>query len=332
MNGHSEHRREGCGGLILCGGRSSRMGYPKAGLRFPGGPLLGRVLERMREVADPVVLSLAAGENAQALPLDVTSLPSGMTALPSGVTVVTDSVGEQGPLWGLLEGFRALRERCNTVVVIPVDMPFMMPAHLARLVDGLAGKRICMYEHEGFANALTAAYDLEILPKLEGLVAEGRRRPIFLREGESTEILTIEADGKGPHPMTDVDTPEAYRAALLAEGVGSPGASEVSVEVSVEASTEMSREFKEQGIEARDLEAHPLRGYAALHADKAGELLVYLLRLYPELGSREFGRGIHLNLERSLAGQPAELLASHAPLLRGEHLRLVTAGPERAGA
>ncbi len=237
-----------------------------------------------------------------------------MTTLPPGVTAVSDGVGEQGPLWGLLEGFRALKERCRTVVVMPVDMPFMTPAHLARLVDGLAGKRACMYEHEGFANALTAAYDLEILPKLESLVAEGRRRPIFLREGEPTEILTIEADGKGPHPMTDVDTPEAYRAALLAEGIGSPGAAEVSVQ------------FEAQRFEAQESEAHPLRGYAALHADKAGELLVYLLRLYPELGSREFGRGIHLNLERSLEGQPAELLASHAPLIRGEHLRLVLRG------
>lgn len=321
MNDPSEHRREGCGGLILCGGRSSRMGHPKGGLRFPGGPLLERVLERMREVADPVVVSLAAGEDAG-------GFFSGTTTLPPGVTAVSDGVGEQGPLWGLLEGFRALEGRCRTVVVMPVDMPFMTSAHLARLVDGLAGKRACMYEHEGFANALTAAYDLELLPKLESLVAEGRRRPIFLREDEPTEILTIEADGKGPHPMTDVDTPEAYRAALLAEGIGSPGAAEVSVEVSVDMEAR-GFEPSESGTQesgAQESEPHSLRGYAALHANKAGELLVYLLRLYPELGSREFGRGIHLNLERSLEGQPAELLASHASLLPGEHLRLVIRG------
>ena len=49
------------GGLILCGGRSSRMGHDKAALRMGGETLLERVLARMRQVAGPVVVSLAAG-------------------------------------------------------------------------------------------------------------------------------------------------------------------------------------------------------------------------------------------------------------------------------
>lgn len=255
----AEWRREDSGGLILCGGLSSRMGTEKARLRFPGGTLLERVLERLRGVAAPVTLSLSAG---QAVP-----------ALPPGVLTVRDSAARQGPLQGLLDGFRSLEGRCARVVVMAVDLPFFSREWMARLLDGLDGTpphRACLYEWDGFANALTAAYDMALLPKLERLVAEGLRRPMFLSRDEPTRIIRVppagEADGAG-HPLTDVDTPEAYRAALLWEGVGVPGGAEITVELPAEPGW--------GGADAR--------GFAALHADTAAQALEMIRRLYPEL-------------------------------------------------
>lgn len=293
----SDSRRPGSGGLILCGGRSSRMGYEKARLRFPGGTLLERVLGRLREVAHPVVLSLAPG---QATP-----------RLPEDVLTVKDTVANQGPLWGLAEGFRRLQGRCETVVVMPVDMPFFTPPWMAGLLDGLAdGHTACVYKHGGFANALTAAYSMALLPKLDALVAEGRRRPIFLIEGEPTRIVPVPGDASadpaapgGGHPLTDVDTPEAYREALLAEGVGRTGAAEVTVAIHTPASA------------ANVLPA----GYLALYADRAGDVLRWAGQLYPELSIACSGEGVRLL--RTVDTPPAPLSPGDA-LWRGEHLRL----------
>lgn len=204
-------------GLILCGGRSSRMeGQDKAWLRFVDGPLLQRVLGRMQQVAEPVVLSVAEGQR--------------LPALPPGVETVRDPSAYEGPLVGLAEGFRALRGRAQRVVVMPVDMPFLAAEHLAALVAGLdGGHTACLYESEGFRNALTAAYDLRLLDKLERLLAEGQRRPIRLSEGEPTRVLAAAVPEDGMHPLADVDTPEAYREALRTEGVGETDAPAVTV-------------------------------------------------------------------------------------------------------
>ena len=204
-------------GLILCGGRSSRMGSDKAALRFPGGPLLARVLGRMTPLASPIAISLAPGQ----------TLPEGVL-LPPGALIVRDGQPEQGPLWGLAEGFRALAPRAQRVVVMPVDMPFFTTAHMAQLVAGLEGYRACLYLEQGYRNALTAAYDLTLLDKVESLLAQGKRRPVFICEGEPTRELELPPIRAGQaHPLMDVDTPLAYREALLAEGVGSKGGAEV---------------------------------------------------------------------------------------------------------
>lgn len=241
------------GGLILCGGKSSRMGRDKAALRFGPETLLERVLGRMRQVAGPVAVSLAAGAAAPALPADV--------------LVTRDAQAEQGPLWGLLEGFRALSGRVEQVLVLPVDMPFLTPDWMRRLVEGLAGQSACLYEWEGFVNALTGAYRLDLLPKLETLVAEGRMRPLFLSQGEPTRVIAVEdhwREGESPPPMMDVDTPEAYRDALLLEGIGDAGGAAVTVEFADPAQAGAA--------------GHPLPLFAAT----AGQALHWAARLYPE--------------------------------------------------
>lgn len=201
------------GGLILCGGKSSRMGHDKATLRFEGETLLQRVLGRMGQVASPVVLSLSAKAPAPELPPN----------FPSEVIITRDEQPERGPLWGLLEGFRALAGKAQRILVLPVDMPFFTVDWMRRLEAGLAGERACLCQWEGFANALTAAYRMDLLPKLEALVAAERMRPLFLSQDEPTHVITVEdhwQSGQGPPPMMDVDTPEAYRDALLMEGIG----------------------------------------------------------------------------------------------------------------
>ena len=213
-------------------------------------------------MVSPVVLSLAPGQAHPALPPDVMA--------------VEDSAPGQGPLQGLLDGFRALDGRCGRVLVMTVDMPFFTPPWMTRLLDGLGGSeghRACMFKFDGFVNALTAAYEMALLPKLERLVSEGLRRPIFLSRDEPARIIPIKVEetageernaGAGGHPLTDVDTPQAYREALLREGVGSTGGAAVTVEISF------------PGQAGRE------HGFAALYAGTAGEALEFSLRLYPE--------------------------------------------------
>jgi molybdopterin-guanine dinucleotide biosynthesis protein A len=80
-----------CGGVILAGGRSSRMGTPKAWFRVGGEPMLARIARRL---AAPTGL-LAVRAPGQELP-------------PAAARLVEDHVEGEGPVAGLAAGLAAV--------------------------------------------------------------------------------------------------------------------------------------------------------------------------------------------------------------------------------
>src|SRR3982750_1451674 len=59
------------GGVILCGGKSSRMGYPKALLPFGPELMLQRMVRLLGEVVSPIVVVAAPEQELPELPPDV---------------------------------------------------------------------------------------------------------------------------------------------------------------------------------------------------------------------------------------------------------------------
>jgi hypothetical protein len=74
------------GGIVLCGGRSSRMGVPKLSLPFGPELMLQRVVRLLSTVVDPIIVVAAPGQELP--PLD-----------PS-VAIIRDRREARGPLEG----------------------------------------------------------------------------------------------------------------------------------------------------------------------------------------------------------------------------------------
>src|SRR5262245_44239294 len=113
------------GGIVLCGGRSSRMGRPKAWLPVGGELLLQRVVRVVRQAADPVVVVAAPGQD--------------VPPLPAGVDVVRDDIEGRGPLQGLAAGLAALEGTAEVAYLSACDVPFLTPEFVRRVVSILAG-------------------------------------------------------------------------------------------------------------------------------------------------------------------------------------------------
>lgn len=109
-------------GLILAGGRGSRMGSVDKGLQpFRGVPLVLHVLQRITPQVAHVMIN--ANRN----------LPAYRTLCD---TVVPDQIdGFPGPLAGLQVGLSHCRTRY--LVSVPCDAPFLPADLVVRLADGL---------------------------------------------------------------------------------------------------------------------------------------------------------------------------------------------------
>lgn len=97
---------------IQAGGESRRMGKDKALLPFLGKPLIVRILERVKPIADEVLVTTNHPESYQFL----------------GLPLYSDLTPGRGALGGLLTALSAASQ--PAVIVIACDMPFISPSLL----------------------------------------------------------------------------------------------------------------------------------------------------------------------------------------------------------
>lgn len=195
-------------GVVLAGGRSSRMGTPKSGLEWHGSTLLYRTVALVtRTVSGPVVVVGAPG---QVLP-----------ALPAGVTIVEDPVEGLGPMQGIAVGLASVADRAASAFVCSTDMPFLHTAFIRRVLRGLADPSVDMVlpVARGFRQPLAAGYRTALAGLITELIAEGNLRPGMLFKHcqvlqlDSTALLADAALARYDpelESVVNVNTPDDY--------------------------------------------------------------------------------------------------------------------------
>jgi molybdopterin-guanine dinucleotide biosynthesis protein A len=167
-------------GIVLAGGRSSRMGTPKAALEWHGSTLLRRITGLVaRGIDGPVVVVRAPGQE--------------LPALPATVEVVDDAREGRGPLQGLAAGLAALEGRAEVAYASSTDAPLLHPAFVRRIVGALdADLDVVLPRAGGFPHPLAAAYRTSLRPLVERLLAADRLRPAFLFD--ECRVLRLDED------------------------------------------------------------------------------------------------------------------------------------------
>jgi molybdopterin-guanine dinucleotide biosynthesis protein A len=196
------------GGIVLCGGKSTRMGVPKATLPFGNETMLERVVRLLGTVVSPIVVVAARDQ----------SLPS----LPDEISVTRDEREAKGPLEGIRAGLSALPASIDAAYITSCDVPLLVPKFVERMIELMGDHDIAVMEIDGFPHPLSAIYRRNTLPHVESLLAADRLRPVFLFDAVRTRRVT-------PEEMTIVDpqlrtlrnlnTQEDYRAALAEAGL-----------------------------------------------------------------------------------------------------------------
>lgn len=213
------------GAIILCGGKSTRMGRDKATLPFGPECMLQRIVRLLSDVvpANHMVIVAAVNQN----------LPE----LPSGIAVAHDQRPERGPLEGLAAGWRAMPAHIEAAYATSCDVPLLAPAFVRRMFALLeepphplvrsggegTGKiyDIAVPRDGEHHHPLAAVYRRAVLDHIEKLLEADRLRPRFLfDELHTREVLVEELRPVDPQldTLKNLNTPDDYRAALRAAG------------------------------------------------------------------------------------------------------------------
>jgi molybdopterin-guanine dinucleotide biosynthesis protein A len=190
------------GGVILAGGKSSRMGgIDKALIPLDGQPLLSHVIARLAPQVSAIVIS-ANG--------DLSRFRS------FGLPVVPDSLGDHpGPLAGLLAGLEWYAEhrpgiRC--AITVPTDTPFIP----ANLVDRLlAAKtyppRPLIAKSMSGVHPVIGLWPIEVAHSLRASLEQGVRRVgAWTAQQSAIEVPfpQTEIGGKVVDPFFNINQPE----------------------------------------------------------------------------------------------------------------------------
>lgn len=198
---------ESRGGIVLCGGKSSRMGSPKALLPFGPETMLQRVVRLLGEVVSPIVIVAAPGQ----------TLPP----LPSEVIVTRDEREGRGPLEGLRAGLKALPADVDAAYVTSCDVPLLVTGFVTEMFDLAHGHDVAVMEIDGFPHPLSAVYARSTLPHIEALLDADRLRPVFLYDRVATRRVRPDDITSDPELRTlrNLNTPADYQQALAEAGL-----------------------------------------------------------------------------------------------------------------
>lgn len=182
--------------VVLAAGASTRMGRPKALLRWRGRPFVWHVLEQARAAgAAPIVVV----EGAVALPADAVR----------GAMVVRNEAWAEGPLGSLQVGLRALEEAGvrAPVLVLTVDRPHLRAQTLRALADAVATEPTAIWQPRiGERRGHPIVYPADVVPALVQLRPPQTPRTLLAEPEIAARRKQLEVDD--PAVLDNLDTPE----------------------------------------------------------------------------------------------------------------------------
>ena len=201
-------------GVLLAGGRSSRMGgADKCLLPLAGRAILAHIIERLR----PQVSDLVINANGD---------PARFAAF--GLPVIEDRLGDHaGPLAGVhagIEWARANRPDCPFVITAATDTPFLPADLVSRFHSAMAKDepRLLVARSEEGIQPVFGLWPVSLASELEQSLKRGRQKASdWVRQHGAEEVFfpAMETGGRAIDPFFNINRPEdlAEAEALLKE-------------------------------------------------------------------------------------------------------------------
>ncbi|MEK7850719.1 MAG: molybdenum cofactor guanylyltransferase [Deltaproteobacteria bacterium] len=184
-------------GVILAGGKSSRMGKNKALLEIGGERIIDKTVSLFKSLFKEVIL--------------VTNTPEEYAGLD--VKVVTDIFPGKGSLGGIYTGLTYAS--CDYSFIVSCDMPFLKRELIEYLINIKDGFDVVVPKLRSGYEPLHAVYSRECLKPIEALIKRDDLRiigfypKVRVKEVSEDELAPFISE---PFPFININTPEDYMA------------------------------------------------------------------------------------------------------------------------
>jgi molybdopterin-guanine dinucleotide biosynthesis protein A len=187
-------------GIILAGGKSTRMGVNKSFLKIGEQTIVERIADLMKSVfADVIIIS---------------NTPDDYKFL--NLPVYEDVYKGKGPIGGIHSGLKNSNAEKN--LFISCDVPLMNKGTIEYLANYETDKPIRVFRTKGFIQPLPGMYDRRLLDTLEQILsgenAEGKDRRnkllTFIESGDAEIINPEGAIGYTENTFLNINTQEDY--------------------------------------------------------------------------------------------------------------------------
>lgn len=189
-------------GAILTGGRSARMGVPKAGMLLPDGRSMAeRTRDTLASICREVVF---LGD------------PHGVR----GHDRIDDRRADAGPLAAIESLLET--DRAPQYLVVPCDLPLLPSALLTRLFEGDEDGFACFrFDTESQPRPLPCRISADCLPTIESLLDAGERSIRALIDRLGPDATCVSLAERESELLLNVNTPEDFQQAC--RRLGGPG-------------------------------------------------------------------------------------------------------------
>lgn len=192
----NSNKIEGVTGVILAGGKSSRMGTNKALLKMGGTPLIEGIYRTLAALFHEVII--------------VTNTPWEYAFIPC--RKVADIYPGVGAIAGLHAGLAA--SHTERIFAAACDMPFLnsgLIRHLCNCMEEVDA--VVPLNREGLREPLHTVYARSVVEEVEQVIGQGGKSILILLDRIRTRLVTHEAYctiRAAEESFRNVNTPEEY--------------------------------------------------------------------------------------------------------------------------
>ena len=169
--------------IILCGGRSKRMGKDKGSLILDGKPMILHVLDNVKDIADEIIVVLRDKEQIEEYKSILKDEP---------VKIVTDEIKDQGPLVGILTGLSQINS--EYAQILPCDSPFISKEFVLKMFEIAENEKfdaIVPIWDDGHIEPLHSVYKENVVSLIRSLIKNKKRNVRSLIDHLNVQYVDI---------------------------------------------------------------------------------------------------------------------------------------------